>query len=283
VTRLQSFLKEPLLHFLAIGAGLFLWFHFSGGSGAGENRIVITTGQIERLAASYTEAWRRPPTEAELKGLIDDWVREEISVREAIAAGLDRDDAAIRLRLRQKLEFLAEAAADAAPPTDAQLQTWLEENADTFRSEPRVAFRQVFVSRERRGATAEADAAAILARLNATGPEAGIEDVGDATLLPQEMPLASLRDVDRVFGASFGATVSTLTPGAWAGPLESDYGLHLVLVLERVGGAVPELAAVRPSVEREFLEQQRKRQLAALYEGLLAKYEVVVESSNDGS
>ena len=279
----RSFLKEPLLHFLAIGAGLFLWFHLSGGSGVAENRIVITAGRIERLAASYAETWQRPPTEAELKALIDDWVREEIGVREAIAAGLDRDDAAIRLRLRQKLEGMAEAAAGGAPPTDTQLQTWLDEHADTFRSEPRVAFRQVFVSRERRGATAEADAAAVLALLNAAPRGAGIEDVGDATLLPQDMPLASLRDVDRVFGIGFGARVAALVPGAWTGPIESGYGLHLLLLLERVEGAVPDLAAVRSSVEREFLEDQRKRRLAALYEGLLAKYEVVFEAADDGS
>jgi hypothetical protein len=281
--RLPSFLKEPLLHFLAIGAGLFFWFHLSDGAGVGDNRIVITDGQIERLAASYAEAWRRPPTEAELKGLIDDWVREEIGVREAIAAGLDRDDAAIRLRLRQKLEFLAEAAAGAAPPTDAQLQAWLEDNADTFRIEPRVAFRQVFVSRERRGAVAEADAAAILTRLKAAGPAAALEDLGDATLLPQDMSLASLRDVDRVFGKGFGDSAVALAPGVWTGPIESDYGLHLLLVLERVEGTLPELAAVRASVEREFLAEQRERHLAALYESLLAKYEVVVESSSDGS
>ena len=275
---MKSFLREPLLHFVAIGAALFLFFHWSGGgSGPGGTRIVITSGQIEHLTAGYIKAWQRAPTEAELKGLIDDWVREEIAVREAMATGLDRDDTVIRRRLRQKLEFLVEDSVEAAPPTDQELQAWLTRHADAFRIEPRVAFRQVYVSRERRGAAAQADAGAILARLVAAGPAARSEDVGDATMLPHEIELSASRDIDRVFGPGFARHLDALAPGAWAGPVPSAYGLHLVLVRERVGGSVPELASVRPLVEREFLADRRTRQLAAMYERLLARFTVVVE------
>ncbi|HSB26177.1 MAG TPA: peptidylprolyl isomerase [Burkholderiaceae bacterium] len=276
--RLKSILREPLLHFIAIGAALFVWFQWgSGGAGPGSTRIAITSGQIEHLAASYTKAWQRPPTDAELKGLVDDWVREEIAVREAVAAGLDRDDTIIRRRLRQKFEFLAEDASQAAPPTEQELEAWLAAHADAFRVEPRVAFRQIFVSRERRGAAAESDAAAILARLNAIGPGAATNTSGDPTMLPPEVDLTSLRDVDRLFGPGFAQRIEDFAPGVWAGPVKSGYGLHLVLVRERIAGSLPKLAAVRPLVERELLAERRKRQLDAIYEQLLAKYKVVIE------
>jgi hypothetical protein len=276
--RLRSILREPLLHFVAIGAALFVWFQWSGaGAGPGSTRIAITSGQIQHLAASYAKAWQRPPTDAELKGLIDDWVREEIAVREAIAAGLDRDDTIIRRRLRQKLEFLAEDTAQAAPPTDQELEAWIASHGDALRIEPRVAFRQVFVSRERRGAAAEGDAAAILARLNAIGPAASPDALGDPTMLPPEIGLTSTRDIDRLFGPGFAQRIATAAPGAWAGPVKSSYGLHLVLVRERIEGALPTLATVRPLVEREVLAERRNRQLDAMYEQLLAKYRVVIE------
>lgn len=276
---MKSLLREPLLHFLVIGAALFLFFHFSGGgsAGPGSTRIVLSSGQIAHLEAGFTRTWSRPPTEAELKGLIDEWVREEVAVREAMGAGLDRDDTVIRRRLRQKLEFLVEDSAEANPPTEDELKAWLAQHADQYRSEPRVAFRQVFVNRERRGANAEADAAAILKRLTAAGPSARIDDVGDATMLPMDFELAPVRDVERTFGSDFAKQLDAVETGNWSGPIRSGYGLHLVLVRERVEGALPSFEALRPAATREILAGRRTRQLAAMYDRLLEKYKVVVD------
>src|SRR4051794_23440023 len=107
--QLKTILKEPVLHFLLIGAALFLYFQWSGaGAGIARSRIVVSSGQVEHLAAAYVKTWQRRPSEQELRALIDDWVREEIAVREAMAAGIDRDDTIIRRRLRQRFEVIAE-------------------------------------------------------------------------------------------------------------------------------------------------------------------------------
>jgi len=276
--RLKSVLREPLLHFLTVGAALFLYFHWSGpGSGPGSSRIVITAGQIDHLAAGFAKTWQRPPSASELKGLLDDWVREEIAVREAMAVGLDRDDTVIRRRLRQKLEFLLEDVSDTAAPTEQELQTWLKTHADSYRIEPEVALRQVYVSQDRRGAAAESDARALLARLTQAGPTAPIATLGDPSMLPQEVDLEPLSDVARIFGQDFAERLDAAAPGTWTGPLASGYGLHLVMVRQRVAGSLPDLAAVRPAVERDFQADRRKRQLAAMYEKLLEKYTVVGE------
>ena len=280
---LKSVLREPLLHFLAIGAALFLYFHLhGGGTGPTSSRIVLTSGQINQLAAGFAKTWQRPPTDVEIKGLVDDWVREEIAVREAMAMGLDRDDTVIRRRLRQKLEFVVEDVVAAAPPTEQELQAWLAGHADSFRVEPQVAFRQVYFSRDRRGAAAEADARTLLARLRAVGPAARIDNLGDPIMLPQEVDLSSRGDIARTFGDDFAGRIEALAPGTWAGPIQSGFGLHLVLVRERVAGSLPDLARVRPAVEREFASDRRTRQLAAMYEQLLAKYKVVIEKRTEG-
>ena len=140
-----------------------------------------------------------------------------------------------------------------------------------------MALRQVYVDQDRRGASAEADAGRMLARLRAAGSAARIDALGDPSMLPQEFDLASRSDVARTFGPAFAERIQSIAPGTWTGPIESGYGLHLVLVRERVEGSLPDLAAVRPAVEREFLADRRARQLAAMYERLLAKYTVVVE------
>jgi hypothetical protein len=283
---MRSALREPLIQFLALGLLLFLFFEWRGG-GSGGSRIVVTHGELEHLASGFARTWQRPPTDEELKALVDDRVKEEIAAREAVASGLDRDDTIIRRRLRQKLEFVVEDTVEQAPPTDADLKAWLDTHADAFRSEAQVSFRQVFLSPERRGARASADAAQILARLRVAGPDADTARLGDATMLPAELPLEPVREVRLSFGEGFARGIEALAPGEWAGPVQSSYGLHLVLVRERVPASVPELASVRPEVEREVVAERRRRALEALYRRLLEKYTVEIErpasSSSTGS
>jgi hypothetical protein len=277
VEGIVRWLREPLVHFLAIGALLFLVFNWRGGGGPSSSRIVITPGQIDSMVAGFVRTWQRPPTDQELKGLVDDYVREEMATREAMAIGLDRDDTVIRRRLRQKLEFVAEDTIDAAPATEAELQAWLGAHPELFTTEPQIAFRQVYLSPDRRGAAIDADARMLLARLAAAGPSAAIDHVGDVLMLPGEVSHASRTDVARQFGDEFADAILKVEPGRWTGPLRSGYGLHLVFVRERKDERLPGLAEVRPIVEREFLSDRRKRRLNEMYEQMLARYRVTVE------
>ena len=118
----MKLLREPLVHFLLLGAALFGVFALLGDRGSARpSHIVITPGHLEHLLVSFTRTWQRPPTAPELAGLIDDAIREEVLYREAVAMGLDRDDTIVRRRLRQKLEFLTEETAEMAAPSDEEL------------------------------------------------------------------------------------------------------------------------------------------------------------------
>ena len=278
MTLFRKIIREPLVHFLVLGGLLFAFFEWQGGgAGPGSTRISITPGLVAHLATGFAKTWQRPPTDQELKGLIDEYVKEEIAAREATVMGLDRDDTVIRRRLRQKMEFLAEDAVDATLPSDAELQAWLEKHPDAFRVEPQVALRQVYLSAKRRGASAAEEAQKLLARLRAAGPEAKIDALGDATMLPRELRLGPLSEVARAFGTEFAASTDAIEPGQWTGPVESSYGLHLVLVSERVAPASPALADIRPLVQRELMSERRRMQLQTLYERLLEKYTVTIE------
>ena len=259
---LKRWLREPLVHFLALGALLFLAFHWWG-AGTGTQRIVVTTGQIDALAAGFQRTWLRPPSEAELKGLIDDHVRMELAVREALALGLERDDIVVRRRLRQKFEFLAEEAIDATPHTDAELQAFVDTHPEKFRAEPELAFRQVYF----KSIDAARDALA-------AGGNPGAR--GDRLMLPDEVALAPRSDIARQFGGEFAEQIEGLPADRWAGPVRSGFGAHLVFVRERKAGRLPALEEIRPLVEREFLAARRKQALDAMYERLLEKYEVVI-------
>lgn len=276
---MNRWLREPLLHFLLLGAALFAWYEWRGGGGGpGSTRIVVGSGQIEHLVAGFTRTWQRPPTETELKGLVDDWVREEIASREAMAMGLDRDDTVIRRRLRQKLEFLVEDAAGAVPPSEEELAAWLESHAADYAVAPEIALLQVFVNTERRGAAAAAEAERILAELRRRGEAGSIAELGDTSMLPQEMSRAPQEQISRVFGEAFAEAVAKAEVGRWVGPVPSVFGLHLVFVRERREARRPELDEVRAQVERDAVSAARRDELAERYAALLAKYTVVIES-----
>jgi hypothetical protein len=142
---MQSPLREPLVHFLLGGAALFaLHGLVTGPEGGRPERIVVGEERVETLAAAF----ERPPSGAELQGLVDEFVTEEVLYREALALGLDRDDLVVRRRMRQKMELLNDGLAE-TEPGDAELSAFLEANAERFRVPPRVSFAQVFASAER--------------------------------------------------------------------------------------------------------------------------------------
>jgi PPIC-type PPIASE domain len=271
---IRRWLREPLVHFLVLGALLFAASHWSGGTVS--NRIVITPGQIDSMVATFGRTWQRPPTEKELKGLVEDYVRDELATREGLALGLDRDDTVIRRRLRQKLEFLIEDSADASPVTDADLQAWLERHPDQYRVEPRVAFRQVYVSPDRRGAATERDARILLARLSAAGRDVPTT-IGDSLMLPRDVERSTQRSIAQLFGEEFADELLKVEPGRWAGPLRSGYGLHLVWVHARDEGRMPALEEVRPQVERDLFAARRRERIDQLYAEMLSRYKVIVE------
>ena len=271
-------LREPLLHFLAIGALLFALYAALNRDGWDAPRdIVVTSARVEALAENFATVWMRPPTATELKGVLDDYIAEEIYYREAVAMGLDRDDTVIRRRLRQKMEFISEGVADAVEPTEAELLAYLERHPGKFARPSQLTFRQVYLSTERRGEAARSDAERLLAELQAgRGPQDPAE-VGDPTLLPSAMESATPQAIAAAFGEEFVAQIEEAPDGQWAGPLQSAFGLHLVKVDARVAGEAPALAQIRPSVAREFMSERRRELNAALLEGLRRKYEVRVE------
>lgn len=271
-------LREPLFHFLVLGAGLFVLFGLVGNPDkAPADEIVVTSGQIEWLVEGWTRTWQRPPTAQELDGLVEDFIHEEVFYREALALGLDRDDTIVRRRLRQKLEFLAEDLVAALDPTEEQLQDYLTEHAAQFRVESSLSFVHVYFNRDRRGEAAHGDAETLLARLETAGADVDLTVLGDPLLLPGEYQQASLSEIGGRFGHEFAARLDELPVGRWVGPIESGYGLHLVLIHERNAGKAPVFEEVRQAVEREWRTENRKKTSEAFYQGLRERYSIVVE------
>jgi PPIC-type PPIASE domain len=279
---IMNLLKEPLLHFLLIGAALFLLFGWKGNptvlpggqSGAPEAKIAISRDAINQLTTQFRKTWQRPPTQEEVTSLIEELVRNEIYYREAVAIGLDRDDDVLKRRLRQKMEFILEDISSRAEPSDTDLVVFMKKHPDKYLVDPQLLFRQVYVNDDKRGKKAESDARGILAQLT-TGTDP--DTVGDTFLLEPSTRLSPLWDISKQYGEQFSKGLLRLQTGKWAGPVRSGFGLHLVFVEQRIGGHLPELKEVREAVKRDWTFDRQKELKDAAYAKLRERYAVTVE------
>ncbi len=262
--RIAPLRKEPLVHFLIAGALVF--GVFGGPSNAPADRaITITESQVAQLGAGWTQTWKRPPSPAELDGLIRDYVKEEVYYREAIRLGLDTDDPVVRRRLRSKMEFLANAEAEEVKPEEAALQAWLNAHRDKYGAATKLSFDQIYVS----GNAARANAA--LVRLRAGDDPAS---VGDALPVPARLDATKTDEIDRQFGEGFAAILMKQPLNSWSGPIASGFGNHLVRMRVVDTGAPPQLNDVRQAVENDWRVDTKERTEARAYQALLDLYTV---------
>jgi len=276
---MNRILNEPLLHFLLLGAVLFVVYSMmqKPGRSGEQGGIVVTRGEIAHLASGFAKTWQRPPSPEELVSLVRDRVREEVYYREAMAMGLDKDDTIIRRRLRQKMEFISDDIAAQNEPTAAELNAYMQAHPDAFRVEPRYTFKQVYLNPQKHGEHLVRDTAQLLAQLNRAGSKADVSALGDMLMIEHKFLGVTSSEIAKQFGEKFSASVGGLTPGQWQGPVESGYGVHLVFVSERKDGSLPELADVHDTVRREWDNAKRLETNDKFYQELLKRYAVTIE------
>jgi peptidyl-prolyl cis-trans isomerase C len=275
----KKLLREPLLHFLLIGAALFaVYAVVNPDAMQSDKRIVVDQGQINTLAQRFKRVWQRDPNEQELQGLIEDFVIEEIYYREALAMGIDKDDPVIRRRLRQKMELYTDNLASTLAPTDAVLNEYLQRHADKFEADSRYTFKQIFVN---------ADAATEQLNEQLAAIESDLQDgktvTGDQSLLPVGFEDADAFTVDRTFGKGFALQLDAVPLNQWSQPLRSGLGVHFVFVSNRQPGYLPALADIRNKVEREWRFDQAQSIDRTLREKLLAGYQIEILNPATGN
>lgn len=273
---MKRLLREPLVHFLLLGAILFAAYAYAqrahGGIGQ-STQIRLTIDDISQLVLVFRSQWRRAPTPEELRLAVEDRVREEVLYREALALGLDKDDTIVRRRMAQKIQFLVEDAA--REPTRAELGTWYAANRNQFALPPRVSFRHLYFSPDRRGARARDDAAGALTKLAGQPEDSSLAaGLADAFMFQEYYRDRASDFLGKEFGPNFALAVAKLSPGSWQGPVESGFGWHLVFIDTLIPGRVPVFEEVEDDVRYAWLAAQKAEAWEKTYRDMRAKYTV---------
>lgn len=273
---LKRVVREPLVHFLAIGAALFVANGLIHGpdQGPASDTIVISSGRVNQIAESFVLLAGRVPTKEELQSLVDDFVSEEVGYREAVAMGLDADDTIVRRRMRQKLEFLIEDSAANEEPTQADMQAWLDTHKQDYALPERRALRQVLLSTDKRGAGAVKAAEAALTSLRSGGDPARL---GDASMLPAAIPLTTEEGVSGEFGVGFARAVFAHQGNDWFGPVASPFGQHLVSVTSIEPGRAVAMSEVADKVRNDIVEGRRNQARDDFHARMRKRYNIHIE------
>ncbi|MFN3517558.1 MAG: peptidyl-prolyl cis-trans isomerase [Novosphingobium sp.] len=260
---LPGWTREPLLHFLAAGAAIWLVLAWQGEPVDPASRtIAVTREDRARLALQWEKTFQRPPTDAELDGLTEQFIREEVLYREAIRLGLDRDDAVLRKRLANKMDYLAASMAETASVSDDTLKQWLDKHPERFAPDVRYTFDQRwFAERE----------AAERARGRA-------DPVSEPISLPATLDRAPRGEVEKQFGLDFAETLDRIRPdNRWQGPVPSGFGWHVVRLRARSVSPVPPLAQIRDQVEADWRTDTAAERKEQGYRLLRDSYRITID------
>jgi len=277
---MKRLLREPLIHFLLIGALLFGLYSLTQSgrpATATSKEIRLSLDEINQLTLLYQSQWRRPPTPEELERMVENKVQQEILYREALAIGLDKDDEIVKRRMAQKMQFLSEDVAAAREPTTAELSAWYEKNTATFAQPPRLSFRHLYFSPDRRGVRARDDAEQALAKLAGQPVDAKIaSSLADPFMFQDYYRDRAPDYLAKEFGPPFALAVAKLPPGSWQGPIESGFGWHLVFVDTVIPGRVPVFEEVEVDVRTAWLGEQKAQAWDKAYKQMRANYTVLL-------
>jgi hypothetical protein len=280
MVRLKQWLREPLLHFVLIGAALFVGYRVlnpGADATAPSTRIELTQDDLLQMSVAWLAQGRSAPTAEQMRHLVELKVREEILYREALALGLDKADSIVKRRLAQKMEFLAEDVSAIGEPSSEQLRAWYTESSERFALAPRFSFRHLYFSFDRggeRAGEAAARALAALAGRPSDWPDAAA--LADPLMFQDYYGDRSLDEMAKLFGPGFARALTQLEPGAWQGPIESGYGWHLIFVDAVTPRRVPAFEEIETEIKSEWVAEQRTQAKRKAYETMRARYEVVL-------
>ncbi len=278
---MKKIIKEPLVYFFVLGFIVFGLHSFLNSENQDKNEdpfiVEITSADIEWIRSSWEARMKRQPTQQELQGLINRFIRDEILFREASAMDLDDRDLVIQRRLVQKLTFVFEDLAETIETTDDELKNYMRENQEKYRKPEMISFTQVYFNPGKRKDAME-EAKTVLARLKSeqSPPEEAVS-LGDTIMIDSSFRERSPDEVARILGREFADELFSIDKKGWQGPIESTFGLHLVYISDHIASQMPEFENIRENVKNDFMYDRKKKVIESAYNAVKSRYTILVE------
>lgn len=302
--------NRPWLHFVVLGTGLYFLQNYLYPAPL-PSVGPLPASRLQSLQQEWFSSTGRAPSEQQLESMVLAELDREILFREGLELDVHLYDPVVRQRLIQNMNFLRLAQdrddevvyQDALrmqlhlgdevikrrliqvmeqvllarrPPgqvTDAEIEQGYKQRREELRRPERYTLEHVYFTRER---AAEVEALAAAIRAQDLTPAAAREY--SSPFLPgYRFAAQTPAQLARNFGAAFVLNLQALEPeaGAWAGPVESTYGYHLVWVEVLEPARDAQLQEVQAQILRDLNIERRRQALQNAVVELRAGYEVV--------
>lgn len=255
---MKKLFREPLVHFLLLGLGLFLLYGIVNKTTDGESTILIDDFDMNNIIASWEMQWKRLPTDEELKNLIQQNIKQEIFYQEALKMNLDHNDEIIKRRLAQKMQFLSNDLASINEPTDQELEKYYDKHFENYLTPYTFSFYQIIFSPDNRE-SAKQDAEIMMSQISNDSFEE-IKSKGDRLPFPFFFKNTDADELNRQLGINFSESLEPIETGSWVGPIQSGFGYHLVYLTEKTGPQIPDFKSVKDDLLRD-MEYDNQRNL----------------------
>jgi len=260
-------LREPLLHFIALGAVLFAIDQIAV-SRADDPRTILVGPEVDSEAVEvFTETRGRAPNREELDALHRVWLDNEVLYREGLALQLDKGDTAIRERVIFKMLSVIEADLKLPPIDDAGLRAWFETQRAKYDEPARYSFQEAVLADR-----SEAAANALVATLNAGKPgaiDAGLRVFKDR---PRDNLVQS-------YGEQFPALLEASNPGVWRSVKLRD-GWHVMRLDALTAPQPAQFEMLRGVVLQDWTDATAAELRTAAVRAMAKKYKVEFPPTN---
>ena len=240
---LQRFVREPLTHFVVLGALIFAADHWVLGERGDPQEILITAKIYEDARSAFVGGMKREPTDAEMKVLTDRWVDNEVLYREGLALGMDRGDEAMKERVIFKVLTATQAGLAMPKIDEAGLRAWFETRRDRYDLPARFSFEEAVVAAG--DATPEKLQKFVLALNTNKEPE-----VEAGLRIFKDRPRSNLI---QSYGEPFADVLEKSAPNAWV-VLQSNEGPRAVRLTELTPGRAVSYEEIKETVYNDWKE-----------------------------
>ena len=259
-TALSRLLREPLLHFVVLGAVLFAADHALVGRTDDPRTIVVGADVASEARKLFKAARGREPDAAEMKALRERWIDNEVLYREGLALQVDRGDAAIRDRVIFKALSVVDANVKRPPLDDRQLREWFEQHRRKYDEPPRYDFQEAVLA----GKASEAVVRAFVTALNAGTP-------GDAQAGLRVFKGRPEANLVQSYGQPFADALRDAPVGEWLALLGRD-GWRAVRLEARTPARPAVFENLRGVVLQDWADATMAAQRTAAVRALARKY-----------